>query len=996
MLDARLLGAVRAAGMAAAAVLFVVVASTPARAIIVWSLDEQQPNIPHGGRVNALAVNPADDDVIIASTESGGLFRTSNRGANWTHIGNFKPVFAGAVAYMPGAPAIVLATARDLFAASNQGGIWRSADGGVTWTRASEPTPPPGVSWRYAAGEISIAPDTRRIYVATSWGVAISDDEGLTWSLKTPFSGLPATSVAAQIGGRVIAGNWPLGVSRSIDHGGTWSAPAGSAGGIADMHAFGRSPAAADTFYAVNGATALYVSEDSGASWTPIASAPTGGGGCGGIAFIKAVYSTAGPVSTLNASGLRLYFGNRCWLYRQIPTEIAPGRYDYSGPWVAVALDHADTRDLAFTNGSVVDPMLLGTDGGIHKTFDRGQTWSFAGGGAGGFNALQITEVKGQWINDIGRYDLYFGTQDNNNWASSDLGGSWPGVVCCEGFFFEMQKRAATAADAQVTFTSCGACVNLISGGIFSPLNNWTNPPGTVAGNPTTITNTFHVQGVNAEAGFAKGMAYTRTLGAAWAQYATFPEDRRDIPKLTRRTLLEPSGRPRPYPVQYQPIRTGFDASRGFEINTLARLSKSFFGDTAFVSYPAMSGFGGLGINPTMFAWYQVLGVDPTDWRRLIAPDVVNEKMMGSADGGETWTEIPGLTSLVTDSGRFNFRSGIFPFASAVSVHEGDPNMIAVGTHQNGLILSADRGATWLKVPFSERASYITSIEWKSSLDAFVSTYGRGLWRLKGTPWIPRLDHLRLCIRLGCIIRYIDRGDPPPFRDPRGILVFDGRILDVRFAQGRLSEVIVTPGASIGYLGKEGDAPKVKATETAKLRGAAGKFAKALKFASGQQLVGVVVGDKGELTGHILASGSLRASDMAEEDEKTRADAPAMLEKEAAARSPIADKPYFSLTPRGGGAGDVIDQDEAIVLQGSGFAPGTDLEIVLDDEVVGKARVGKDGAFRVELKGPREIGFHTLVLRDAATKKVIDGVNFIVRHVDKREEDGRAIDGKRQ
>lgn len=258
---------------------------------------------------------------------------------------------------------------------------------------------------------------------------------------------------------------------------------------------------------------------------------------CGGIGFVKAVRS---PLAGRRSS-LHLYFGNRCGLYRLTPSRIAgTNRFDYSGTWTAAMLDHGDTRDLAFKRtGRFVRPLLLGTDGGVHRTTDGGSTWTFTGGGVNGYNALQITEVKGQWIEDIGRYDLYFGTQDNNNLASGDLGVTWPNAVCCEGFFFEMQKRVPTAGDTQVTFVACGPCSNFRSGPALAGNVSWTNPTGTVAGNP------------------------------------------------------------------------------------------------------AMNGFGGLGINPTMFAWYQVFGVDPQDSRHIIAPDIINAKMMQTSDGGENWTEIP-------------------------------------------------------------------------------------------------------------------------------------------------------------------------------------------------------------------------------------------------------------------------------------------------------------------------------------------------------------------
>ena len=221
-----------------------------------------------------------------------------------------------------------------------------------------------------------------------------------------------------------------------------------------------------------------------------------------------------------------------------------------------------------------------------------------------------------------------------------------------------------------------------------------------------------------------------------------------------------------------------------------------------------MNGFGGLGINPTMFAWYQVFGVDPKDSRYIIAPDIINEKMMQTADGGDNWSEIPALTTLVTDSGRFQFRSLFFPHASAVSFYAKDPNHVAVGTHENGVMLSSDHGATWTKIPDSERATYITSIEWRSATDLIVSTYGRGLWRLQGRLKIPDFD--RLCRVVDCRIRWIDRGDPPPDIIDPGIVIFEGHVQGVRVERGRVVEVFVSPGSSVGFVTKAERAPKVR------------------------------------------------------------------------------------------------------------------------------------------------------------------------------------------
>jgi len=115
--------------------------------------------------------------------------------------------------------------------------------------------------------------------------------------------------------------------------------------------------------------------------------------------------------------------------------------------------------------------------------------------------------------------------------------------------------------------------------------------------------------------------------------------------------------------------------------STTARPEAPRASPTASVYYPAMNGFGSLGINPTMFAWYEVFGVDPSNSSHLIAPDIFNQKIMETHDGGDNWSEIPLLTGAVSDGGRFNFGNWVFPHASAVSFNPEHPTSLLYEKH---------------------------------------------------------------------------------------------------------------------------------------------------------------------------------------------------------------------------------------------------------------------------------------------------------------------------
>jgi photosystem II stability/assembly factor-like uncharacterized protein len=937
-----------------------------------WKIAEFQPDIANGGRANTITVNPTNNDLIIVASETGGLFRSTNRGVTWKHVDGLPEFGTVAVAYVPADPNVVIATVGEDTRVTNGGGIWRSTDGGVSWTQLPGPTAPAGVTDRLSAFEISIAPDNGTIYVGTQYGVSISHDNGATWTHVDPFGSgnRRILSVAAQTSNHVLAGG-DAGIRRSGNGGATWLPPtAGSGpGAIQDIHALGGSPVANDQAYVVNWAKQLFFTEDAGDHWTRIMSAPGGSWGCGGISFVKAIGRTrfrAFPPLLLRF--VDLYVGNRCGLSILTAPQIAgTNNYDYTGAWTATVLDHSDTRDLAFTNAKVRIPLLLGTDGGLHKTANGGINWTFTGGGHNGYNALQITEVKGQWITALARYDLYFGTQDNNLLASGNLGSTWINPVCCEGFFIESQHRVATAADSKTTFVTCGACVNLLADPLFTNVVLWPNPTS-ATGAPKIVRKLFHVQTVDSGPAFlARGSAVTRNLGATWGQYASFLEDPRDIPKLSD---------PGFFPVLYQPIRTGWDVTRGFEINHLARVVKTFFGGGGFVTYPLMNNFGGLGINPTMFAWYQVFGVDPGNTQHLIAPDVVNEKMMETKDGGDNWTEIPNLTSQITNAGQFQFRRWIFPQASAVSFSPDDPNIVAVGTWQGGLFISSDRGAMWWRVPGSEAITYITSVDWRTGNNAVISTYGRGLWTVYWGLIRPLPDFEKLC-KLPCIILPI-----PPIGDPierlsHAVLVFNGLIQGARIAGGALKELFVSPGSSVVFFSDTRKDMDVKVTESRKRVG----FGRAKMPNAPEEriLVGMTLGARGNPIGAAFSEKPLAMYEPTEE-EKTQPREPAGRKQ-----SPIAGRPYITLTLPGGSA-NTVAPDAPIRVSARNFPRGTSVEIVVDSVRVERVTVGERGEFRVVVRAPREFGLHNLTVRDAVTGKVIDGANFIVKAEDTRRE----------
>src|SRR6266704_6436011 len=153
-----------------------------------------QPDVMWGGRTVAVDVSPADTNVAVAASESGGLFKTTDSGITWSHLDSLPPFRMSDVKFAPSNGQILIASAWSDSNVTSTGGIWRSLDGGASWTKPPTSNPPasqlPCASsfWRgpdSAAGVvfprpstwgIAFAPDSNDVYVGTDCGVAVSHD----------------------------------------------------------------------------------------------------------------------------------------------------------------------------------------------------------------------------------------------------------------------------------------------------------------------------------------------------------------------------------------------------------------------------------------------------------------------------------------------------------------------------------------------------------------------------------------------------------------------------------------------------------------------------------------------------------------------------------------------------------------------------------------------------------------------------------------------------
>ena len=75
--------------------------------------------------------------------------------------------------------------------------------------------------------------------------------------------------------------------------------------------------------------------------------------------------------------------------------------------------------------------------------------------------------------------------------------------------------------------------------------------------------------------------------------------------------------------------------------------------------------------------------------------------------------------------------------------------------------------------------------------------------------------------------------------------------------------------------------------------------------------------------------------------------------------------------------------DEPVRIIGSGFAPGSNLQMLIDEQPPSfRIQVNERGTFTTQFPAPSEVGMHSVQILDAGSGEVLDGSMFLVTHAD--------------
>jgi photosystem II stability/assembly factor-like uncharacterized protein len=327
--------------------------------------------------IGAMALDPRHQDSVlwVGTGESnvrnsvsigGGLYRTSDGGKTWKKVGLDSVERIAKIAIDPRNPdRIFVAGLGALWSDSPHRGLYRSTDGGATFERVLY------VDEKTGCADVAIDPSNPRVVYAAMWQFR---RKAYSFSSGGPGSGL----------------------YKSTDGGKTWrklttDLPQGDLGRIV----LAIAPSQPEIVYAMVEAkeSALYRSTNRGERWERRSSA---------------VNVTARPFY-FAAMAVDPYDPDRVYrLTFQLAISNDGGKtfntFSYGG---ALHPDH---------HALWIDPLnpqhlLIGTDGGVYESFDRGQSWRM-------FRNLPLSQFYRISYDFDNPYNILGGLQDNGSWMA--------------------------------------------------------------------------------------------------------------------------------------------------------------------------------------------------------------------------------------------------------------------------------------------------------------------------------------------------------------------------------------------------------------------------------------------------------------------------------------------------------------------------------------------------------------------------------------------------
>ncbi|HEX3747990.1 MAG TPA: glycoside hydrolase [Bryobacteraceae bacterium] len=321
------------------------------------------------GSVGAIAVAPSNPNIVYVGTGEpdiraqhsygDGMYKSSDAGKTWKHIGLENSEHIGRIAVDQTNPnRLYVAVLGHVYDANPERGLYRSVDGGTTWKKvlASQKTPND-----VGAIEVAIDPKNPRVIYASLWGTRRppwsvyapsnlpggglfkSTDGGDTW--KQLAGGLPTDDTVGKIGMAISPSN-PNRVWAAVDDTGEAVAPSRTGGGGGAAGAERATPPGG-----------IYLSNDAGATWKKVNSENRLWGRGWYFGEMAADPKNPDRAYVMNTATFMTTDGGKSW----VPVKGAPGGDDYHQGWV---------------NPKDGNRIVISSDQGTVISVDGAKSWS--------------------------------------------------------------------------------------------------------------------------------------------------------------------------------------------------------------------------------------------------------------------------------------------------------------------------------------------------------------------------------------------------------------------------------------------------------------------------------------------------------------------------------------------------------------------------------------------------------------------------------------------
>jgi len=386
-----------------------------------------------GGRIQDVEVDPRDPATIYIGAAAGGIWKTTNKGTTWA------PIFDGQPDNTFGDIAIFAGDSRIIWAGTGEqnnrqssswgGGVYRSTDAGATWSFVGlkesasigrvllHPTDP-NVAWVAAVGNLWKPTAERGVFKTTdagrTWVKSLYVDTltGATEIVMDPRDAnvlYAATYQRLRTGFGFNGGGPGSAIHKSVDGGATWTMltggiPAGDKGRIG----LAIAPSKPDALVATiehSGSGGTYRTDDAGATWRLVNRINP-----------RPMYYSKPSFDPLT--------DQRIWLMGVQPAKSEDGGTTF------VTMPNSPTYDVGLKDDHHalwIDPtdtrhLLLGGDGGLHESFDRGITYNR-------INNFAIGQFYRIAVDDRDPYWIYGGLQDAHSFMGPSANARWLGIL---------------------------------------------------------------------------------------------------------------------------------------------------------------------------------------------------------------------------------------------------------------------------------------------------------------------------------------------------------------------------------------------------------------------------------------------------------------------------------------------------------------------------------------------------------------------------------------